>query len=148
MREKPPVMIVGRYAGTPVDRLPNSYLRWIIGQDFPKIILDAAKKKLEQSDYNDLYLNVTRHAVDMFSKRFLYLWNEHIRKQGDKGDGLATFIVKQAQEAWENGTDISKHRHQDDGTVKLYKQIKWVFAVNSNFPDYRDLVTVMVSDDH
>lgn len=143
MKDKSPVMLVGRYAGTPVDQLPNSYLRWIIGQDFPKIILDAAKKKLEQSNYNDLYLNVTRHAIDMFSKRFLHDWITLLREKGDGADGIATFLVKLAQEAWEKGEDISKHRHQDDGIVKHWRGIKFVFGVNPNYPDYKDLITVM-----
>ena len=71
---KIPVMEVGRYAGMPVDRLPNSYLRWIITQDFPKNILEVAKKKLEASNYNDFHLNISRHTIDMFSKRFIGQW--------------------------------------------------------------------------
>ena len=142
-----PKMEVGRYAGKPIDQLPNSYLRWIIGQDFPKEILDAAKAKLDQSDYNDLYLSVSRHAIDMFSKRFLFKWLHSENDKGDAGDGLATFIAKSAQDAWERGIDVSKHRHQDDGVVKELDGIKWVFAVNTNFPDYRDLVTVMVGEE-
>lgn len=138
-----PKMEVGRYAGNPIDQLPNSYLRWIIGQDFPKPILDAAKTKLSQSDYNDLYLHVSRHAIDMFSKRFLFKWLQSENDKGDAGDGLATFITKRAQEAWERGEDVSKHRHQDDGVVKALGGIQWVFGVNPNFPDYRDVITVM-----
>lgn len=140
-------MNVGRYVGVPVDQLPNSYLRWVIGQSFPKEILDAAKKKLEQSDYGDLYLNVSRHAIDMFSKRFLGRWLQSEGSKDEDADGLATFIAKHAQEAWENGTDVSKHRHQDDGTMKELNGIKWVFNVSPSYPDYRDLITVMPSDD-
>lgn len=140
-------MMVGRYAGKPVESLPNSYLRWVLGQDFPKIILEAAKEKLSKSDYNDLHINVSRHTIDMFSKRFLHLWNAHIIMVGDKGDGLATFIAKLSQEAWEKGIDISKHRHQDDGVVKNYQGIRWVFGINSNYPDYRDVITVMPNED-
>ena len=136
-------MTVGRYVGTDIDKLPNSYLRWIIGQDFPKEILETAKMKLSQSDYNDIYLNVSRHAIDMFSKRFLFKWLHSENDKGDAGDGLATFIAKRAQEAWEKGVDVSKHRHQDDGIVKALGGIQWVFATNPNFPDYRDVVTVI-----
>ena len=138
-----PKMSVGRYAGTPVDQLPNSYLRWLITQDFPMDIIDAAEGKLKESDYNDLYLNVSRHAMDMFSKRFLERWIQSEKCKGEKGEGFATFVAKYAQEAWDNGIDVSKHRHQDDGVVKEWKGIKWVFGINQNCPDYKDVITIM-----
>lgn len=138
-----PVITVGRYAGTPIDQLPNSYLRWLITQDFPADWVECAQKKLEQSDHNDLFLNISRHAIDMFSKRFLSLWISAEAHKGAEGDGLATFMVKAAQEAWEKGTDISKYRHKDDGIVKLRGGIKWVFNVNPKYPDYKDVITVM-----
>lgn len=143
---KPPVITVGRYSGTPIDKLPNSYLRWMITQDFSKAWLDAARKKLVESDYNDLYLSVSRHAIDMFSKRFI---NEWVKSEGQKedGKGLATYMAIQAEKAWEKGTDVSKKRHKDDGIVKDYMGIKWVFGVNPNYPDYRDVITVMASSD-
>lgn len=140
--EKSPVINVGRYAGTPIDKLPNSYLRWMLTQDFPKLWLDCAREKLAQSDYSDLYLHVSRHAIDMFSKRFFSHWIVEARK-GEEGKGLGTFVAEFAAEAWEKGEDVSKRRHKDDGTVKLWKGIKWVFGVNPNFPDYKDLITVM-----
>jgi len=141
-RKTVPVITVGRYAGTPIDKLPNSYLRWMITQDFSEEILEAVKSKLEDSEYNDLYLSISRHAIDMFSKRFLWRW-VNARDEGETNDGLATFMAKLAQEAWDKGTDISKFRHRDDGIVKNWDGIKWVFGVNPNYPDYRDVITVM-----
>lgn len=144
-----PIMPVGKYAGKRVDTLPNSYLRWMISQSFPKELLDAAKEKLEKSDYNDLYIMVSRHAIDMFSKRFLAKWQKHVEdvltQCGDigKADGLGTFVAKYAVEAWENGEDVSKHRHQDDGISMLYGDITFVFNVNPDYPEYRDVVTIM-----
>src|SRR3990172_2144006 len=76
-----PVITLGKYAGKRIDTLPNSYLRWMITQDFPKEWMDCAKEKLEQSDHSDLNLNISRHAIDMFSKRFLTLW---IQSEGQK----------------------------------------------------------------
>ncbi len=141
-------MPVGRYVGVSIDKLPNSYLRWLITQDFPKIITEAARQKLEQSDYNDLYLHVSRHAIDMYSLRFLERWlsfdaEGEITRKGQDREGLATFVAKAAQEAWDNGEDISKHRHQNDGIVKELGGIKWVFGVNPSYPDYRDVITIM-----
>lgn len=142
-----PIMKVGRYAGVPVDKLPNSYLRWIITQNFSRDILEAAKQKLGESDYNDLFLSVSRHTIDMFSKRFLHVWIESENPKGKEMDGIATFIAKRAQEAWDKGKDVSKHRHQSDGVIKELDGIKWVFGVNPNYPDYRDVITVMQDTD-
>lgn len=134
-----PKMQVGRYAGTPVDKLPNSYLRWMMSQDFPKDILEVARRKLAQSKYNNDYLNVSRHALDMYSTRFLNRWLD----SPERSSGFATFVTKAAQIAWEKGVDRSKHRHRDDGIVKEYEGIQWVFNVNSSFSDFKEVITVM-----
>lgn len=149
MNDEIPVMPAGRYVGKRVDTLPASYLRWVISQKFAPEILACAKHKLESSDYNDLYLNVTRHAIDMFSKRFLTKWQRGVEEQFEvyksmsKTDGLATFVAKCAQEAWEKGLDRSRFRHEDDGVVKEFDGIKWVFQQNKNYPDYKELITIM-----
>jgi putative quorum-sensing-regulated virulence factor len=137
-----PKMTVGKYAGIAVDKLPSSYVRWIISQDFPKDILEAAKRKLEDSEYNDIFLHVSRHAIDMYSLRFLEVWKREAPEMG-----LGSFVAKRAQEAWISGVDVSKYRHQDDGIVKEWRGIKWVFGVNPNFPEYQDVITVMSSTD-
>jgi len=140
-----PTITVGRYAGTKIDTLPNSYLRWMLTQDFPKPWLDCAKEKLDESDYSNLHLNITRHAIDMFSKRFINIWLNDVRVKGDEADGLGTFIAKLAEEAWEKGDDISKRRHLSDGIVKSYLGITFVFVVSERFPKYKDVITIMAS---
>lgn len=165
-------MVVGRYAGKRVDQLPNSYLRWVIMQDFPVDIVEAAKRKLAQSDYNDEYITVSRHAIDMYSKRFLDRWwkpmlvigidvgvedlqagkviesDNLVVKDKPRGDmvGLATHIALEAKEAWEQGKDASKHRHAKDGIIRVYEGIQWVFAVSPHFPDYKEVITLMEAD--
>ena len=138
-------MTVGRYAGTPIDKLPNSYLRWMLTQDFPKLFKDAAEKKLGASQHNDIYLNVTRHTLDMFSKRFLHLW---LKEEGRKADGvgIATFVARLADEAWRNGEDTSLHRHQDDGLRRDWNGLRWVYQVAEGYPDFKDVITVMEAD--
>jgi len=119
----------------------------MIGQKFPPEILEIARKKLEGSDWSNEYVHVTRHALDMFSKRFLDLWLAVCKLRIETGvevPGLATFVAQYAKEAWDKGNDISKHRHQDDGTTKQYDGLKWVFSVNSQFPDYREVITIML----
>lgn len=114
----------------------------MISQDFPKEWLDIARKKLSESPYSDEYLNVTRHAYDQFSLRFLSMWQTDGQEMG-----IGTFIVKRAEEAWKAGEDVSKHRHQDDGIVKLWRGVKWVFRVSPMFPDYKELITCMPEQD-
>lgn len=110
-------------------------------QEFPKPWLDAAKKKLDASNFDDTPINVSRHALDMFSLRFLKLWLNAPKEEHELG--IATYVARLAQEAWEKGKDISKHRHQDEPVTREYGGIKWVFAVSPELPDYKDVVTIM-----
>lgn len=142
-----PVITIGRYRGMKIDSLPNSYLRWMMGQDFPKEWLECAKEKLANSDFDDTYLSISRHAIDMFSKRFLSEWvKDNQFLDVEKTIGLCTYMVNRAQEAWEKGSDTSKHRHEKDGVIRSYRGIQWVFNINPKFPDYKDVITVMDSD--
>ena len=140
---KSPIIDIGRYAGKPIDQLPVSYLRWLIMQDFPKEWVDAAKKKVEASQFHNDHMGVSRHALDMFSMRHLDKWIDWLAKPESSPIGIASFVAKMAQEAWENGKDISKHRHQDDGITKEFRGIKFVFQVSSNFPEYKEVITCM-----
>ncbi len=135
-------MEVGKYAGTPVDQLPNSYLRWIVMQDFEPEILDAAKEKLSQSSFDNNPMDVSRHALDMFSIRFIDRWVASDARAKDRV-GFATYVTVLAQSAWEHGEDVSKNRHQDDGIAKEENGIIFVFKQSARFPEYKALVTVM-----
>lgn len=78
-------------------------------------------------------MNVSRHALDGFSLRFMDKW--------DKVTGLATFVTRKATEAWEKGTDISKERFENDGIIKEFEGIKYVFS-NNNDLDYKEVITI------
>lgn len=138
-------MEVGQYEGTPVAQLPVSYCRWILNQDFPEEIMLAAKRKVDASPMCNDRLNVTRHAIDRFSIRFIDVWMDRYTLNDRKitSMGISTFLVKLAGDAWEHGEDISKHRHKDDGIVKEHGGIKYVFNQSKRFPEYKDLITVM-----
>jgi len=132
---------VGKYAGTEIQKLPNSYLRWMLTQNFPKEWLEIAKNKLKESEFNDEHINVSRHALDMYSKRFLKKWID--QTNGADPQGFATFVALEAKRAWVWGKDISKQRHQDDGIIKEFEGVKWVFGANSDYLDYCSVITVM-----
>ena len=136
---------VGKYAGIEIEKLPNSYLRWMLTQDFPKEWLNIAKEKLKHSEFSDEHVNVSRHALDMYSKRFLKRWIDNTNSKDPQG--FATFVAREARKAWLEGKDISKQRHQDDGVIKEMEGVMWVFGVNPNYPDYCSVITVMSAAD-
>jgi len=135
-----PVMHVGKYIGVPISKLPLSYCRWIVMQSFPPDIVEAAKKKVDSSQFSNISIHVSRHSVDMFSLRFLDRWLESDAKVVLKG--LATFVAEYAERAWVEGKDVSKNRHHDDGTVRMLDDICFVFAVSPNVQDYKEVVTI------
>ena len=98
-----PIMTVGKYKGVSLDKVPNSYLRWMLSQEFPKELVEFAHKKVSESEYFNEHISLSRHSIDMFSKRFIAYWNSHVRVQGEAADGLATFIAKMALKAWNEG---------------------------------------------
>lgn len=143
-----PIITVGKYAGKRIDELPVSYCRWMLTQDFPPEWVEWARKKVEASPLSKEQMSCSRHALDRFSQRFLYLWTEYKVKCGNQQyDGIATFLVKLAERAWNEGKDISKHRHKDDGIVKDFLGIKFVFKHHPDDEEYKDLITVMRSDE-
>ena len=141
--KKIPTIDVGIHAGIPIDKLPLSYLRWMLTQHFPKEWMEIAKKKVDASTLYQAKTIISMHAIDRFSLRFLKLWTEHRFARNVPQHGIASFIAIIAEEAWENGEDVSKKRYQKDGTIKLYEGIKFVFALNTEYEEYRELVTVM-----
>lgn len=143
-KSKIPVMHVGKYAGVKVDQLPNSYLRWMLLQDFPKEYLECAKRKLDQSQFDNSPIHISRHALDMFSLRFLATWT--MRPEIENEVGIATFVARLAQEAWDLGKVTTQRRHQDDGPRRDYKGLRFVYKVSSTFPEYKEVLTVMVAD--
>jgi len=128
------IMPVGRYAGKVVDSLPNSYLRWIITQDFSEEIMEIARNKIKDSSYNSDHIAISRHTYDQYSMRFIDRWKIHTT-------GFGTFVVQEAERAWEQGVDVSKHRHKDDGVLKELEGIVWVFRVSPQFPEYKEVIT-------
>lgn len=109
-----------------------SYLRWILTQKFPSEYIEYAKEKTSKNKSDNLSIEITRHATDSFSLRFIDKW--------DKSVGLGSFLAQMAHIAFEKGTDVSKSRHQDENIIKEYDGIKWVFNKDV---EQRVLVTVM-----
>ena len=136
-KKEAPIMEMGKYEGLRIDQIPNSYLRWMIGQDFPKEWKDIAMDKIGKSQFDNTVIDISRHALDMFSLRYLSIW----QSQSEVSNvGLATFVAHLAVLAYERGTDISKNRSKDDGKILSYEGIDYVFSRNDTLIT---LITIM-----
>lgn len=138
--EKPndivPMMTVGKYKGTRVDALPTSYCRWLLTQNFPEEILKYARRKVESNKTTDLPMEVTRHAYDSFSLRYMDIF---VHRENKK-EGFGSFVARMALEALEKGKDITVNRHRDENTRISYEGITWVFNRDG---ELKTLITVL-----
>lgn len=130
-------MPFGRYKGIAVKKIPNSYLRWLLTvPSIPKIIREEAENKLRSSDFDSTDIQISRHAVDMFSKRFINKW-------ADRKIGIGTFLAHMAIDAINKGIIVNDDRNIGKGISIYYDNIVWVFTWPKESPDFKSLITVM-----
>lgn len=130
-------MPFGKYQGMAVKSIPNSYLRWLITiDDVSEEIKKEAEEKLEASDYDSTDIQITRHAIDMFSKRFLEKWS-------DKKIGIATFVTRFAVDALAKGLMVTDQRPWGRGIKYFYDDMVWVFNWDDKYPEHKSLITIM-----
>ena len=135
IKDEIPVMKFGKYAGVRVDQLPEKYCRWIMTQDFPEEITKWAREKMKSNTTDFCEFDVTRHALDSYSLRFM---NNYFERK-DRSVGFATFVAREANIAFEKGKNVSKHRHQDEEIIKEYNGMKFVFNKKG---EVKTLITV------
>lgn len=136
---KPPIMQVGKYRGIPVDQVPNSYLKFMLAHDFPEEFLKYARMKVNTNVTSSIDINVTRHALDKFSLKYMHLWKP-MKLGNGVYEGFASYVSRMAYEALEKGEDVSKHRRDDDEMRKKHENIIYVFNSKG---EYRTLITVL-----
>lgn len=134
-----PTMPYGKYKGTKIDQLPNSYLKWMLGHDFPEEYLRYARKKVNTNVTSSIDINVTRHALDKFSLKYMHLWKT-VNLGNGVYEGLASYVARMAYQAFETGEDVSKHRRDDDEIRKKYQDITYVFNSKG---ELKTLITVL-----
>lgn len=116
----------GRHKGELYTRLPVSYLNWMVNSDHSR--KEIAQAELKRRGTTMPTLELSGHAIDRFSQRFLERWN--ILKEND--EGLNSWLLKRAAEAYSL---------LEEGETKVtYMDIKWVFDLGTCYPT---LKTVM-----
>jgi hypothetical protein len=124
--EGAPILNFGKFKGLSIDKVPMSYLRFMLGHNFDKEYMDFARKKLETNKTSSQEIEITRHAIDKYSMLYLDRW--------DKKIGLASFITEQVLIARAVGNDVSKNRFEGDSIIKEMDGIKYVFNSDGELP--------------
>lgn len=131
-KDSPPaVMQFGKHKGTPITRLPVSYLRWMVAEDVCKSI---ALDELKRRGTSLVQMEITAHALDRASLRLLGMW----KKRDNPGEGLHAWLNRLALEADKFRKD-SREEFTALGTKVIHKGIVFGFSDN---PDYPTLLTV------
>ena len=125
-----------KFRGVRVTQVPIGYLRWMVREQakdddgFDWAAVAAAELGRRQVPLD--VLDATEHAVNRFSQRFIARWlTDRFSKvpatQG--GEGIVTYIQREATRAWEVGNILSHGPDVDGGLVfkKVYREIVWVF---------------------
>lgn len=123
------VIQFGKYKGEILTRLPQGYLRFIVMEKIrgpihlPPLNLIAAAE-LERRGARSDFIEITGHAIDRFSFKYLDRWDRKV--------GLYTFIEQQCERA------IKKNRLskvQKNGS-KVYRHlgISWVIKSDLAIP--------------
>ena len=94
---QPFIMQVGRHAGTPITRVPVSYLLWIVNSNGPHVA--QAQDELERRGTVVPALDISGHAVDRASQQLLHIW----QKYHQHNEGLHAWLVRMAGEALHQG---------------------------------------------
>lgn len=106
----------GRHRGQLYTRLPISYLRWMINTDHSR--KEYAEAELIRRGTPNPELEVSIHAMDRFSEKYIWKWLdlEQPRK------GLNSWLIEQAGAALVHGNKDSK-----DPNRIAYMGITYVF---------------------
>ena len=121
----------GKHKGTKFTRLPIGYLKWMIRDRAP--LHELARAELDRRGTNTPAIEVSGHAIDRFSERFLWKWIEHREDTGEK-IGLWSYLNNLAAEAWRHAHVDPSVEEKDDGFKFRHADIQWVFATQGEWP--------------
>lgn len=138
----------GKHKGERITRLPPSYLRWAMNTECDAQVYlpnmtryvafhEAAQAELARRGERMGDVEISGHAVDSFSARFLDYYQENRRPRMENGDpeGLYTFMERQASHIinFTPGFVPDNPREGEKKEVE-FEGIKWAFQVDLAVP--------------
>ena len=130
MSDQPYVMTFGKHEGTPITRVPVSYLRWMVNNNTRQA--DQARAELERRGTTCPRLEISGHAIDRASQRLLEIW----QSKRKKGEGLHSWLVRTVEKALKGGA-VSGDKIKFRGMV---------FVFDRSTAEWPVLMTVMLND--
>ena len=118
-----PVMPNGKHAGQSIQRVPSSYLKWMVSANHTYAAMAQDELNRRGTDVSEI--EISAHAVDRASQRVLDIWKS-TRK--DENEGLYTWLSRMASEA----LDSAKGEPEQD-TIP-YKGMKFFFGMDGAYP--------------
>ena len=124
------ILTFGKHEGTPITRVPVSYLRWMVNNNTRQA--DQARVELKRRGSTFPRLEISGHAIDRASQRLLETW----QSKRKKGEGLHSWLVRMVEKALKGGV-------VSDGKIK-FRGI--VFVFDHSTVEWPVLMTVMVNE--
>jgi len=132
-------MPFGKHKGTLVTRVPVGYLRWAVGQEAgcPVELPDGTRVPFEAVARAEIArrgdrlqdIEVSGHAIDRLSQRFLKVWEDRRRE----GEGLYTWAQREALEL--SRTPLENCKAHTEHTITVHAHgAYWVIQRNLVIP--------------
>lgn len=110
-------MEYGVHKGVEITKVPVNYLNWMVGIGHEKV--QEARKELDRRGSITPDLDISPHALNRFSERFL---DRFIMRQ-NKAEGIHTFLYRMARKA----ATLAKRRGV---SIVKYEGIRFVFEMD------------------
>lgn len=124
------VMPNGKHEGERITRVPVSYLKWMVNANHSSA--PYAKAELERRGTVTPEVDISGHAIDRASLRFLRIW----REGREPDEGLHAWLARMASEALVKG--------EKRGDRIAYGGVLWVFDQSGCWP----VLTTVLWDKH
>ena len=120
----------GVHAGELISRVPTQYLKWMVNARHTSAA--EAEKEMKRRGTSTPTLEVSGHAIDRASLKFLDVWNR--LRSGD--EGLWSWLHREAANAHAHG---KKHRDQE-GRYE-WEGLSWRFVEDAAWPVLKTVVS-------
>lgn len=140
-QEKHNTCWAGKYRGTYWNRIPVYGLRDIVEYYNGTRLAQAARNEMVRRNITNGKIDVTYHAINRYSTRFLQEYITHRFVTPTSVEGLVMYIERMAQNALSDNELIDTTVTDTGSVVKQYKydNKSWVFV---DFDKLKRLVTV------